>query len=227
MATDFTLTLDTTAPAGVAVSLAAGATYATSRDISAGITTSDGDTTGYQMKVWGDVDAAYDASVQPLEANSTWISYAAAKAIRLSNGDGVKTVYVKIRDDVYNESAQASDAITLDTSAPVPNINVAPSASKVSKVTGKDQITFGWQADAAFVEYKVKVVPASGSTEAAGTTLLTTNGSANVSGNAGNYNASTTITTTIDGADLEAASAGDGAKVIKVFVKDAAGNWSV
>jgi hypothetical protein len=32
---------------------------------------------------------------------------------------------------------------------------------------------------------------------------------------------------TIKGTDLETASAGDGAKTVKVFVQDLAGNWSV
>ena len=32
---------------------------------------------------------------------------------------------------------------------------------------------------------------------------------------------------TINGADLETASAGDGVKIVKVFVKNAAGTWSV
>jgi hypothetical protein len=32
---------------------------------------------------------------------------------------------------------------------------------------------------------------------------------------------------TINGADLEAASSGDGVKIIKVFVKDDTGNWSI
>ena len=48
-----------------------------------------------------------------------------------------------------------------------------------------------------------------------------------MSGEALNYPATTGITSVIDGRDLETASAGDGVKVVKVFVKDDAGNWSV
>jgi hypothetical protein len=39
--------------------------------------------------------------------------------------------------------------------------------------------------------------------------------------------ATTNQSVTIKGADLEAASAGDGAKIVKVFGQDAAGLWSV
>lgn len=45
-------------------------------------------------------------------------------------------------------------------------------------------------------------------------------------GNAGNYPADTNIEVKINDADLEAASFGDGLKIIKVFVKNAAGTWS-
>jgi hypothetical protein len=38
--------------------------------------------------------------------------------------------------------------------------------------------------------------------------------------------ADASISCTINGADLETASSGDGAKIVKVFVKDASGNWS-
>ena len=55
----------------------------------------------------------------------------------------------------------------------------------------------------------------------------TANGSTNMSGNAGSYAADTEITCTIKGADLAAASAGDGTKIIKVFAQDANGLWSV
>ena len=54
-----------------------------------------------------------------------------------------------------------------------------------------------------------------------------TSGSTNTSGTEGGYKADTAINVTINGADLEAASSGDGVKIIKVFVKNAAGTWSV
>jgi hypothetical protein len=55
----FTLTYDNTGPASPTVSLNSGATYATNVLITATIGTSDGTTTGYQMKIWGDLDISW------------------------------------------------------------------------------------------------------------------------------------------------------------------------
>jgi hypothetical protein len=225
MATNFTLTLDTTAPASVSASINSGAAFTTSQTVTLGITSPDSDS--YQMKIWGNVDLANDASVQDTEANSAWISFATTKSVKLSTGDGVKTLTVRVRDDVGNESSTASDTITLDTTAPVPNITVAADHTKISKIAGFRTSTFSWAVDQAFEEYKVKVVSSASDPNTAGTTIGTTNGSTNTSGTAGGYPASTNITTAIDGRDLEAASAGDGAKIIKVFARDSGGNWSV
>lgn len=227
MATNFTLTLDTTGPAGVSISLEGGAAYATAQAIIATIGTSDSPTTGYQMKIWGNVDTAANANIQATEGASNWISYSTSQAVTLSSGDGSKTVNVRIRDDVYNESSSASDAITLDTTKPVPNVTVNPDLTRISKIAGKRVSSFSWEADTVFDEYKIKVVPATGSLENAGTVIPTTNGSTNITGTAGGYPATTNINSTIDGRDLEAASAGDGDKIIKIFVKDPAGNWSL
>ena len=68
---------------------------------------------------------------------------------------------------------------------------------------------------------------ANSSEQDAGTLIPTTGGSINTSGNEGNYPATTNIQVTINGTDLESASTGDGVKIVKVFVKTAAGIWSV
>lgn len=86
---------------------------------------------------------------------------------------------------------------------------------------------FSFSANADFEEYKIKVVPSESSLENAGTQIPVTSGSTNTSGTEGGYKADTAINVTINGADLEAASSGDGVKIIKVFVKNAAGTWSV
>ena len=226
-ATNFSVDLDTTAPTGVTVSIDAGAAYATSQSVTLTIATSDTPTTGYTMKVWGDVDTGADANVQATEGASAWITYATSKAVTLSTGDGTKTINLKVRDDVWNESSGASDTITLDTSLPTPNITTAPDATKISKISGKRVVNFGWQSDVIFDEYKIKAVPSSGSIHTAGTTIATTNGSTNMTGAAGSYPATTTISSSIDGRDLDVADSGDGTKVIKIFVKDPSGNWSV
>lgn len=224
MASTFTLTLDTTAPAGVALNINSGAAYATARAVTAQPTTTDGSTTGYQMKIWGDVDPAADANIQTTEGASSWITYSASQAVTLSTGDALKTLNVRIRDAVGNQSASATDTITLDTTVPVATVSVAASPTTISKVASFDTTTFSFQADVAIQAWKVKVVPATGSVESAGTTIPTTAGSTNTTG--GSLAATTNQSVSIKGTDLETASAGDGAKIVKVFVQDLAGNWS-
>lgn len=233
MANYFNLTLDTLGPASPTISLNANASYATNLLITATIATTDTATTGYQMKFWGDIDLAWaktNGVVGPTataanEASAQWLTFANSKQLQLSATDGSKTVYCKLRDDVYNESAQVSDSITLDTTKPIVTIS-GPDVTKISKMAGKNTVAFTFSVDCAFLAYKVKVVAASGALENTGTQIGTTNGSTNMSGT-DNYPKTTPISCTITGADLEAAASGDGAKVVKVFVQDEAGNWSV
>ena len=131
-----------------------------------------------------------------------------------------------MRDDVGNETAAVSDSITLNTSVPVVTV-VGPDRSKISKVSGYNSAVISFTVDVAFDEYKVCVVPATNSLQDAGVVIPSTNGSVNTSGSAGDYPSGTAINVTIKGADLEAASAGDGVKIVKVFVKNTAGTWSV
>lgn len=222
MASFFNLTLDTKAPAGLAIALNDDALYTTNRVVSLKTTLTDEDTTGYQMKIWGVADAEDEAS-------AAWETFAAEKSITLPEGDGLKTVYVKVRDDVYNETAAASDTITLDTVVPVVTIT-GPDKTKVSKMEGKNSAVINFTSNVAFEEYKVCMVPATNSIQSAGTVIPTTGGSSNTSGNAGGYEADTNIEVTINGADLETVGADGSGKVptiLKVFVRSAAGTWSV
>ena len=222
----FNLTLDTIGPSNPSIALEGGATYATQQLVTATISTTDGSTTGYQVKLWGDVDTAYDSNVQASEGASAWISWTESKQVKLSAAEGTKTVYLKIRDDVNNESSQASDTIILDTTLPVVTIT-GPDVTKISKQSGKNVASFSFQVDTSFNEYKVKVVSASSAVHTDGVLIATTNGSTNMSGT-GTWTSSSVINSTINGTDLEVASSGDGSKIIKVFVKDTdTGQWSV
>lgn len=216
--------LDTTPPASPGVSADLGAQYTTDLFVDLNISTADGDTVGYQMKIWGDVDLTNDTNVQGSEVNSTWITYATSKQVKLSDTDGSKVVYLKVRDDVHNESSVTSDSIILDSTLPVVTTNT-PDTDVISKVAGKNVASFSFTVDSAYDEYKVKVVGATGASHDTGTTIGTANGSTNVTG-IGTFAAATPINVSIYGTDLEAASAGDGEKIIKVFAKDEAGNWS-
>lgn len=157
------------------------------------------------------------------EADALWITFATTRQLRLSAGDGNKTINCKVRDDVYNPSAQASDSITLDTSRPTVTIT-GPDVTNISKQAGKDVCSFSFVVDEPYTTYKVKYVASSGAAHDTGTQIPTTGGSTNMSGGSGT--GVTPVECTITGADLETASSGDGAKIIKVFVQDAAGNWS-
>lgn len=224
MPANFQLVLDTTGPQGVGGKLNGDDTYTNVRGVTLAATTTDPDTTGYQIKVWGDVDPAANANIQPLEADSSWITLTAAVAVQLSAGDGTKNVTWRLRDDVWNTSATATDQIVLDTAVPVVTISAGPDVAKVSKIAGRDTATVTWASDSDYQDYVVKVVPNGSSDHNAGTAIPTAAGSTNVGGAAGT--AAAPVTTAIHGADLEAASAGDGAKTVKVFVQDLAGNWS-
>ena len=218
MASYFNLTLDTLAPSGLTLAINDGALYATSTAVKLTIAVEDESTTGYQMKIWG-VEGVED------EGSATWETYTASKSITLPTGDGLKTVHVKVRDAVGNESSAASDSITLNTAVPTVTVT-GPDKSTISKVVGFDMAVINFMSDIAFEEYKVCVVPATSSTQESGTQIPTTNGSVNTSGSAGGYEADTNIEVKINGSDLEAASSGDGVKIVKVFVKNAAGTWS-
>lgn len=218
MASYFNLTLDTMAPAGLAVQLNGDDIYTTTPSVELTLTLTDSPTTGYQMKIWG-VEGVTD------EGSASWETYAASKSVTLPSGDGLKTVYVKVRDAVGNESSAASDSITLNTAVPTVTVT-GPDKSTISKVVGFDMAVINFMSDIAFEEYKVCVVPATSSTQESGTQIPTTNCSVNTSGSAGGYEADTNIEVKINGSDLEAASSGDGVKIVKVFVKNAAGTWS-
>lgn len=218
MASYFNLTLDTLAPQGLTIKLNNGSQYTTSKAVQLAINVTDESADGYQMKVWG-IDGIAK------ESDAVWETLANVKDITLPTGDGLKTVYVKVRDDVYNETTVASTSITLDTSVPAVTI-IGPDVSKISKTAPKNVATFSFTSDVAFTEYKIKVVPSKSSLHDAGTLIGTANGSTNMSAT-GTFKASTAISCKIYGKDLEIASSGDGEKIIKVFVKNTVGTWSV
>lgn len=219
MASFFTLTLDTLAPAGLKISLDDEALYTNSQLVQLKVALSDENTSGYQMKIWG-VDGVSD------EGSASWETFTTSKTVTLPSGDGQKTVNLKVRDDVGNETSLAAASIILKTTLPVVTVT-GPDKARISKVSGFDTSIINFTSSDVFVEYKVCVVSTSSAEADDGTVIPTDGGSTNTSGSSGNYPASTPIKVTIKGVDLESASGGDGAKVVKVFVKDKAGQWSV
>lgn len=216
MASFFNLTLDTTAPSGGSLVLPV-------RTNSVNIEATIGATGANQLKIWGDI-ALQAGGAAITEANASWQTYDTSKALILTNTDGVKTVYIKFRDDVGNESAAVSATTILDTVGATVTI-VGPDVAKISKVSGHNVSSFSFSADEPFAEWTVRVVPATSSNHSAGTEIPTTGGSTNMHGSVQTAE-DVAVNCTIYGADLESASSGDGVKVIKVFVRDLNGNWS-
>jgi hypothetical protein len=217
MASYFQLTLDTTAPSGGSITLP-------SRASSVNVNATLSATGATYMKLYGDICATAGGSAIS-ESDASWVAYSASAAIILTSTDGTKTVYAKFKDDVGNESTAASASIILDTTVPVVTI-VGPDVATISKVAGYNVSAFSFSADEGFVEWSVRVVPSASSLHTAGTEIPTTGGSTNMHGTTAT-SADTAVNCTIYGADLETASSGDGAKIIKVFVKDSTGNWSI
>ena len=220
MASFINLTLDTLPPQAVTLSINGGALYTNVTAATLTIGTSDTPTTGYQMKIWGGVTSA------STEATATWEAFSASKSVTLTAGDSLKTVNIKLRDAVWNESAAVSASITLDMTLPIVTIT-GPDVSVISKITGKSSAAFSFSSNSVFKEYTVRVVPATTSIYSAGTQIPTTGGSTNMSGtSASGFPANTAINCVIQGVDLATAGGSDGVKIIKVFAKDMAGNWS-
>lgn len=179
----------------------------------------------YQMKIYGDVDdVASPANYRTLEVNAPWITYNVAKTVQVTGGDGLKTIRVKIRDNVGNETAELTDTITLDTTAPVVTVTAGPTPATISKVATFRNSTFSFTVDTAIQAWEARVVAAAGDLRGAGSLIPTTNGSVSQGGAAGS---GATVNGSIDGRDLELASAGDTTKRVKIFAQDQAGNWSV
>lgn len=217
MASFFQLILDTTAPTGTSISLP-------QRSSTVNINASLSATDATYMKFWGDICTSPGGSAIT-ETDASWIPYAAVASLILTASDGTKTVYARFKDAVGNESVAVNASTILDSEVPIVTI-VGPDVSTISKVVGYNVSAFSFSANDTFDEWTVRVVPSAASLHTAGTEIPTTGGSTNMHGST-ETPASTVINCTVYGADLEAASSGDGAKIVKVFVKDKAGNWSI
>lgn len=204
MASYFNLTLDTLAPSITAFSINSGAAVTTSRNVTLNITAPE----AASMKIWG-IDGVAS------EAAASWETFASTKSVTLTSGDGTKTVYVKVRDAVYNESAASSDTITLSTAIPTITIT-GPDVSVISEQSGKNVATFSFSSSMALKAWTVRLVPSNASAHDAGTQIPTTGGSTNMSGTT--LAANTSRECKIYGADLSSAAGGtDGTYIIKVF----------
>lgn len=224
----FYLTLDTTAPANPSLLINAGADVTGSQVVQVTLFSSDyggGSRDVTEMLVWGDVDPTADPHVQTSEGASEWVPFAPDTVVKLAGGDGRKTLYAKLKDDVCNETVAFTDSITLDTTLPVVTITTPVDKSRISKVPGCNVAAFAWEATHEFTHYEIRVVPSGGASHLSGIVVPSAQGSIHTLDD-GDFPANTPITTQITGADLEQASPGDTIKLVKVFVRDTSGAWS-
>lgn len=214
MASYFNLTLDTLAPSITLFQINSGASVTTSQNVTLTITSAD----AAAMKIWGVNGVA-------TESAASWETFASTKSVTLTAGDGSKTVYVKVRDSVYNESSTSSATITLSTAIPTITIT-GPDVSVISEQDGKNVATFTFQSSMALKAWKVKLVPSNSSAQDAGTQIPTTAGSTNMTGTT--LAANTAKECKIYGTDLSSAAGGaDGTYIIKVFGQASANDlWS-
>ena len=194
------------------------------------------DLTGYQMKIWGTATA-------PGESDAAWESYQEAKNVTLSSADGIKTVYVKVRDDVWNESATASDTITLNSKVPAVNFRIVD--SKLSLVQGKNSAGGNFGFDENIDAAKIMIVSDINARHDDDTNIRipATNGSFMFKDddslltkeNEGYLEFENNLCDKdylnyyiIRAEDIAAVAPGDGVKILKLFVRSAeTGSWSI
>lgn len=225
-----TVYLDTTPPSGLTVALDNGASFTSDELIDVNITfdtpTDNSNTANWQMLIWGaEIDATYDVKVQTTEGASDWITYQNPYQVRVTATDGAKTISVRLRDEVFNTTGIQSQTITRDATKPVVTVTNAD-VPRISEIANKNLANFSFTCDVPFAEYQVRVVGTAGDNHLAGTLIPITVGSINTSGTGAFDTTTAPISVTIHGSDLKTASMGDGNKIIKVFCRDDAGNWS-
>jgi hypothetical protein len=224
VAASFVLTLDTAPPASPQMLINGGSDRASDPVVTVRLLTPSTDVR--EAKVWGDVDPAADPRFQHSEADSDWVLWSPEIDVRLAAGTGRKYLYARLKDDVCNETVAFADWIDLDTDSPAVSVTDPVDRGRISAHDDDcGTAHFSWTANQSFSHYEVRVVPTTGSPHTAGSPIPATGGSLNVSGD-GTFTSGSPITTTVRGADLRAASPGDGPKVVKVFVRNGAGAWS-
>ena len=234
MANYINIILDTIGPSGVSVKINGDADKAITTAVTLAIACADTDLTGYQMKIWGTADV-------PTETDAIWETYQTTKNVTLSSGDGLKTVYVKVRDDVWNESATASDTITLYEKVPS-IVSFSVTSSRISLVNGKNIISGAFYADENVDAVKLMIVDNVNARhdspsniaipKNAGSELYDDNNDATESEAVleleGRVNKEIGFNYTIHASDIVAVAPGDCVKILKAFVRSAeTGNWSV
>lgn len=224
----FVVLVDTTSPVRVTASLNRGVTPTPLSCVQLYLEVPDhlvGQQDIEDMKIWGDVDPNYDPSIQVAEGDSRWMLFIPWVNVVLSAGNGLKTIHATVRDAVGNETTvSATVTLALD-SVPTVTMLSTPAKARYGLTAGFDTFECSWRSDQAFTEYVVTTVTnINDEHDASGTVAIT--GGTNLAGT-GTWTAGERITSSFTTTQLLTASPGDGPKIVKAFVKNAKGVWSV
>ena len=221
MANDINVIVDTTAPEAPVIDIdGAGVIYTANQ---AGFLDLQVDADTAEILIFGDVDPAADANIQLTQDASKIIPAVNQVPITLSAGDGKKVINVISYDKVGNYSSAIAAEIYLVTK--LATITVADqNAAVISLQPGDDAVSFDFTADVDIAAWTVAIVGDENATFDQAIVIPNTYGSV-VSGTA--VIAGVVANVAVRTEDIEAANAGDGNKIIKVFAQNMAGTWSV
>jgi uncharacterized delta-60 repeat protein len=109
------LTYDTVSPTGT-ISINSDDQYTTTTSVNLILSATDIDLSSGIKEMTICNDASF--------VGCSWESYSTSKSWNLTEGDEIKTVYVKFRDNSDNESVTYSDSITLESTPPVGSVTI-------------------------------------------------------------------------------------------------------
>ena len=125
-----TVSYDKTPPTGTVV-INGGASHTGNTTATLTLTANDGSGSGVTQMRLGNDGTTWGA----------WEAFAATKLWTLSTGDGTKTVYVQFEDGAGNVSANATDTITLDTTAPTGTVVINGGAAYTNSTSATLTLT--------------------------------------------------------------------------------------
>lgn len=200
--------------------------------------------TAVEYLLYGDFTYGSQGAQGVTEAAATWTkleldagkAYMTITDMYATSGDGTKNIYLKVKDNAGNVSTAAVQSFVYDTTAPTVEVS-GVDYNRISKMhTARtdnsakfnDETNFVFTPDSVIQAYKVVAYAdeaAANAGSSADAAIGIANGSVNMS--ATGLNSNSEVAAMIRGADLEAASMGDGIKIVVVYVQDLAGTWSV
>jgi len=126
--------IDTGNPTGT-ITVNIGDSYTNSTTVTLALTADDDYSSSFDMMPCNNISFA-GCSWETFSSNISWT---------IETGDGIKTVYVKFRDEALNESETYSDTITLDTTAPTTPSSLASTSHTTSTWSADTTVETSWE----------------------------------------------------------------------------------